>query len=204
MEIAEKIKKWLGTGSINIFGPPFAGKDTHGHRLAKQLDAVLMGGGEILRGVGIPSQVKELHRTGRLFPSDVYFSFVLPYLQQTKFDGKAIILSSVGRSKGEETVVLQAAAEAGHPIKAVVYLNVDESVIWDRWEHSDSHKNRGNREDDSKEALKIRLTEFKNKTLPVIDFYRQQGLLIEVDSNRAKDTVSGDILESLLKFSETA
>jgi len=31
------IKKWLGTGSINIFGLPMSGKDTMGIRLAEAL-----------------------------------------------------------------------------------------------------------------------------------------------------------------------
>ena len=41
----EIITQWLGTGAINIFGLPFAGKDTHGHRLAELFGASIMGGG---------------------------------------------------------------------------------------------------------------------------------------------------------------
>src|ERR1700742_3798418 len=96
------VKSWLGSGSVNIFGTPYAGKDTHGHRLAEQLDAVLLGGGEILRGGEMPAEVKELHRTGRLFPTDLYFRLVLPFLKQKKFQGRPLILSSVGRRQGEE------------------------------------------------------------------------------------------------------
>ena len=34
----EKIKEWLGTASVNIFGLPMSGKDTVGMRLAEKLD----------------------------------------------------------------------------------------------------------------------------------------------------------------------
>jgi len=196
------IKSWLGTGSINIFGPPFAGKDTHGRQLAKQLGAHLLGGGEIIRSRPVPAHIKSLHTGGRLIPSETYFELVLPYLKQAKFSGKPLVLSSVGRWQGEETAVLEAAASAGHPIKAAIYLTVEEPIIWDRWEHSDSRLNRGYREDDSREALQVRLKEFQTKTLPVIDAYRNRGLLIEIDSNRPKETVSRDILDALLRFSK--
>src|SRR5581483_5247690 len=105
-EVTEAIKRWLGAGSINIYGPPYAGKDTHGHRLATALGAQLLGGGDILRGSKIPD-VKALHRTGKLFPTDLYFKIVLPYLKQSKFAGKPLVLSSVGRRQGEETEVLE-------------------------------------------------------------------------------------------------
>ena len=38
-EKLEKIKSWLGTGSLNIFGLPMSGKDTVGMRLAEDLQA---------------------------------------------------------------------------------------------------------------------------------------------------------------------
>ncbi|MGH7156895.1 MAG: nucleoside monophosphate kinase [Candidatus Saccharimonadales bacterium] len=196
------IKKWLGAGSINIFGPPYAGKDTHGRFLADKLNAGLLGGGEILRSSVMPKNVKALHRTGKLFPTDVYFQAVLPYLQQAEFAGKPLILSSVGRRQGEAEGVLEAATTAGHPIKAAIYLNVDDGVLWERWKHSDSRKNRGERDDEGSEIMKVRLSEFRSKTLPVIDFYKRQNLLIEIDSNQPKELVINNILDNLLKFSK--
>ena len=43
------IKEWLGTGSINIFGLPFSGKDTVGVRLAEDLGGRFLSSGMILR-----------------------------------------------------------------------------------------------------------------------------------------------------------
>jgi adenylate kinase len=201
--IVEDIRAWLGAGSINIFGAPYAGKDTHGQRLAKALGAKLLGGGEILRSSQVPEPIRSANQAGKLIPSDAYFEMVLPYLKQQKFAGLPLILSSVGRRQGEEAGIMEATAAAGHPIKAAICLNVDEKVVWERWEHSDSREHRGPRADDSKQALKVRLAEFRDKTLPVVDFYRGRGLLIDIDSNRAKSEVSRGILESLLKFSKS-
>jgi adenylate kinase len=198
----QKVRKWLGAGSINIFGPPFAGKDTQGHRLADELDAPLLGGGDILRGSDIPDHIRQVMQAGRLVPIDDYLKLVLPFLGQDKFVGRPLVLSSVGRWHGEEAGVLEATAAAGHPLRAVLYLNISEATVWRRWEHADSARSRGKRADDNYEALQVRLSEFREKTLPAIDFYRSQNLLIEIDSEQDTDVVTEAILDSLIKFSE--
>lgn len=204
MDEAEKIKKlkdWLRDGSINIFGPPFAGKDTQGGRLADKLSAVMLSGGAILRGSDMPERIKALMHTGELIPTKDYLELVIPYLTQPQFAGKPLILSSVGRWHGEEAGVLEAMAVSGHPTLAAIYLNIDESTVWQRWQNSDSVRLQANRADDAYEVLHTRLQEFADKTLPVIEFYKSQNLLIEMDSNRPTDVVSDDIIQSLLEFS---
>jgi adenylate kinase len=192
-----KIREWLGTGSINIFGRPFAGKDTHGRELETLLDGVLLGGGDILRNSVVPEHVKECLRVGKLIPTEDYIEIVLPYLSQDKFAQKPLILSSVGRWHGEEDGVLHATEEAGHPTKAVIYLNVDEDTIRERW-HLGSHLNdRGGRDDDTEEVLEIRLHEYREKTLPVLDYYRNSGLLIDVDGTLDKHIVLDNIIDTL-------
>jgi adenylate kinase len=197
----QRVAAWLGSGSLNIFGPPFAGKDTQGRVLADLFDGPLLGGGEILRQSHMPDHFKDLHRTGKLFPTDIYLELVLPYLSQESFRGKPLILSSVGRWHGEEAGVLEATAQAGHPIKAIILLDIDKDEIWRRWKKSHTIKDRGDRSDDSYEVLETRLEEFRNKTMPVIDFYRDEQLLIEVDGSQKPDLVTKNILKSLLEYS---
>ena len=48
-EKIEAIRKWLGTGSINIFGFPMSGKDTQGVKLAEVLGGKLLSSGIIIR-----------------------------------------------------------------------------------------------------------------------------------------------------------
>ena len=192
------IKQWLGNGSINLFGIPFAGKDTQGHLLAEQFEAALLGGGDILRNSVIPAHVKAAMDKGGLIPTSDYIDIVLPYLGREEFSGKPLVLSSVGRWHGEEEGVVQALERSSHPLKAVIFLNIDEDTLYERWQVSQETGDRGDRSDDAnKEKLAMRLDEFRNKTLPVIDFYRKAGLLIEIKADRHVMDVYRDIIDAL-------
>lgn len=193
----QAIKKWLAAGSINIFGMPFAGKDTHAEELAIQLGAKIFGGGDILRNSIIPAHVQELLDAGELVPSEDYISIVLPYFSRKEFANQPIILSSVGRWDGEQYGVVEAAKRSGHEIKAVLFLKIDEATARSRWEHSQEHMTRGERADDDHHKLDVRFEEFKNKTTAVIEFYRNQGLLIEIDGIPDVARVSQNILDAL-------
>lgn len=192
------IKSWLKSGSINIFGLPFAGKDTHGSTLAELFDAPLLGGGDILRNSTIPPDLKAGLDAGMLFPTDDYLRIVTPYLSKPEFENRPLILSSVGRWIGEEQGVLQATETSNHPTKAVIYLHLAEEMVHKRWAKSQEKGDRGSRADDAAHVLGTRIQEFNQKTLPVIDVYRQKGLLIEVNSDAEKHEVIETILARLL------
>lgn len=194
----ELITKWLGTGTINIFGLPFAGKDTHGSTLAELFDAPLIGGGEILRAGALPAELKEDFEAGILTPQDTYLRVVTPYLSKQEFEGKPLILSSVGRWIGEEEGILKATEASGHPTKAVIYLHLAEDIVHKRWEKSQLKGDRGERADDAEHVLETRIQEFREKTLPVIEVYREKGLLIEINSDAEKDEVIESILARLI------
>ena len=49
------------------------------------------------------------------------------------------------------------------------------------------------RADDTEEALKVRLVAYENKTKPLLDFYKNEGVLKEVDGLQAIDDVFRDI-----------
>lgn len=193
----QKIETWLGSGSIDIFGRPFAGKDTQGALLADLFNGELLGGGQILRNSVIPDHVKDHMRSGKLIPTEEYIAIVLPYLSKPEFDGKPLILSSVGRWYGEEKGVLGAAHDSQHELKAIIYLNLSEEEVMKRWARLEHNNDRGTRHDDTEEVLKTRLTEFREKTLPVIESYRTLGLLIEIDGNQSTEAVTKDILREL-------
>lgn len=203
MDVAT-IKKWLGTGSINIFGRPFAGKDTQGRILAETFDGALLGGGEILRNSEIPDHVDAALKRGHLAPTDDYVNIVLPYLQRKEFTGQPLILSSVGRWIGEEQGVIKALEAANHPLKAVIYLHLPEEIVLERWRALEQHNNRGGRYDDTEEILEKRLHEYREKTLPVLDEYKKMGLLITIDGGQTPQQVSKNILEVLANRASTS
>ncbi|MCB9820237.1 nucleoside monophosphate kinase [Candidatus Nomurabacteria bacterium] len=203
MQIDEKvsfIKKWLGTGSINIFGLPYAGKDTHGGYLAGLLDASLLGGGDILRNSKIPSHVQKIIDSGGLAPTEDYVRIVLPYLSDGKFKDRPLVLSSVGRWHGEEDGVIAAAEQSGHPLKAVIYLHITIQTANERFKKSKQNGDRGNRADDDHDKLIVRFSEFAEKTLPVIDYYRQKQILLDIDGNPPVDEVRKVIVDQLYEL----
>lgn len=196
MEI-EYIKNWLGTGSINIFGRPFAGKDTQGRILAQAFGGTLLGGGDILRNSIIPTHVDAALRRGELAPTDEYVNIVLPYLSRDEFKGKPLILSSVGRWIGEEVGVTEALKTADHPLRKVIYLDLDETIVRKRWQALEQHDDRNGRYDDTAELLEKRLLEFREKTLPVLEEYDKRGLLVKIDGDQTAEAVTKDIFNAL-------
>ena len=199
-ERIEIIKKWLGTGSINIFGMPFSGKDTVGIRLAEVLNAKFLSSGLILRAA--EKEDKELETEmaiGQLVNTDKFRSIVLPYLGKNELKDYPLVLSSVGRWKGEEYDVIDTAANAGHPIKAVVVLNLSETDVKARWRASHSSGDRGERKDDKDEhILDNRIKEFNEKTAPVIETYQKRGLIAPVKAIGDRDEVFSNVIDILM------
>ena len=179
------IKTWLGTGSINIFGLPFSGKDTVGHALADLFDAITISSGDLLRAHG-----EKLQEDGHLSPTDIFFDVVLPVFARKNLADRPLILSSIGRWHGEEHRVIEAAAAGNHPIKAAIFIEIPTDEIHERLIASIKHGDRNaNRLDDSAEILKTRITEFNTKTLPVIETYRRLDLLVTVNGVGTREEV---------------
>lgn len=200
------IKTWLGTGSINIFGLPMSGKDTVGIRLAETLGARFLSSGMIIRAMEA-EQNKHYTDSGELIPTDVFNEWVLPYFNRDDLKDSALVLSSVGRWSGEENQVMDAAASAGHAIKAAVILNVSEADVMVRWE---TVKEAGTREGDeitkreddkNREVFQKRIEEFNQKTVPVLQHYLQLGLLVQVKADMTRDEVFELLVDKLYEFS---
>ncbi len=203
-EKTPELKTWLGSGSINFFGLPFAGKDSQARRIADRLQGTVLSSGDIFRNSVIPPKTKAIIDSGVLAPTQDFIDIVLPYLKKSEFAGRPLMLSSVGRWHGEEEGVIGALEESKHPLKAVVYLALDEAIAIERLDLEENAIERGIREDDGKEKLLTRIEEFHNKTLPVIDYYREAGLLIEIDASLPKDDVERTILEQLISRASTS
>jgi adenylate kinase len=193
----DKIKEWLGSGSINIFGRPFAGKDNQCARLQKILGGNILGGGDILRGSVIPESSKKALSAGKLVPSEDYVNIVLPFLSKPEFNDSPLILSSVGRWSGEEQGVVSSLEKSNHPLRAVVYLNISDEDSLSRWNLREICNDRQTRHDDTVEILQTRFKEFQEKTIPVIDYYRNSGLLIEIDGRKTREQVTSDIVDAI-------
>ena len=191
------IKEWLGTGSINIFGLPMSGKDTQGIKLAEILNAKFLSSGMIIRAMEKETN-NQYSNNGALIPTNIFYEWVLPYFERRDLFDYPLILSSIGRWQGEEDQVMSIAKGAGHEIKAVILLNISESDVEKRFEASKELNDRGDRQDDNNlDTFRVRLQEFREKTLPVIQHYQTLGLLLDVDGNQSREDVFNEIVEKL-------
>lgn len=196
------IKKWLKTGTINIFGIQYSGKDTVAYPLAELLDAEYISSGEIVRQDRDKLQNSKNNDLGLLAPTKEFSEIMENYLINETPDDKPLVLSSVGRWIGEEQGIIKALEESNHPTKAVLILDISEDEVYKRWQVSQKLNDRGNRIDDSDESkVSRRISEFKSKTIPVIEVYRKMGLAIDINGEQPRDEVLNEVIDKLYEFS---
>lgn len=195
-----RIKSWLGTGSLNVFGLPMSGKDTVGERLAKDLDAKFLSSGIIIRAFEA-EQNQNMTGSGQLIPTNIFYDIILPYFSREEMKNDSLILSSVGRWAGEEDKIMEAAKNGGHEIKAVVLLDLTEADVKNRFEAAKELNDRGGRADDASiEIFETRIREFNEKTVPVLNHYDELKLLIRVPADGSRDEVYLSVIDKLVEF----
>lgn len=195
-----KIKTWLGTGSLNVFGLPMSGKDTVGERLAKDLGAKFLSSGIIIRAFEA-EQNQNMTGSGQLIPTNTFYDIILPYFSREEMKNDSLILSSVGRWSGEEDKIMEAARNGGHEIKAVVLLDLTEADVKNRFEAAKELNDRGERADDANlEIFETRIREFNEKTVPVLNHYDELKLLIRVPADGGRDEVYLSVIDKLVEF----
>lgn len=199
-EQLQTIKTWLGTGSINVFGLPMSGKDTVGVRLAEAIGGKFLSSGLIVRAME-KSTNQDVSGGGKLVPQNLFYDWVLPYFEKVELREYPLVLSSIGRWNGEEDQVMSVARSSGHPIKAVVMLQLSEQDVIGRWEAAKLLNDRGLRADDADpEIFQTRINEFREKTVPVLKHYQELGLLVPVKADAPRDQVFTNVVKALADF----
>ena len=199
-EKLEKIKSWLGTGSLNIFGLPMSGKDTVGMRLAEDLQAKFLSSGIIIRAYEA-EQNEDMTGSGKLIPTNTFYDIILPYFSREELRNDSLVLSSVGRWSGEEDKIMEAAKAGGHEIKTVVLLDLTEEEVKNRFEAAKDLNDRGERADDANiEVFETRLAEFREKTMPVLNHYDELKMLVKVPASGSRDEVYTNVIDRLVEF----
>ena len=199
-EKLEKIRSWLGTGSLNIFGLPMSGKDTVGMRLAEDLKAKFLSSGIIIRAYEA-EQNEDMTGSGKLIPTNTFYDIILPYFSREELRNDSLVLSSVGRWSGEEDKIMEAAKAGGHEIKAVIMLDLTEEEVKNRFEAAKELNDRGERADDANiEVFETRLAEFREKTMPVLNHYDELKMLVKVPAIGSRDEVYVNVIDRLVEF----
>jgi adenylate kinase len=212
-----------GEMNLVLLGPPGAGKGTQADLLHKALQLPHVASGDLFREnlrneTELGLLAKLYMDRGDLVPDDVTIAMVRERLQQPDSD-QGVILDGFPRTITQAEGLDKMLQSLGRKLDVVLYIAVpDEELIRrlsGRWICSqcqtpyhmlsnppseegicdDCGGTLYQRDDDKPETVRARLKVFHEQTSPLIEYYRDAGLLVEVDG-------SGDIMavgEALLQ-----
>lgn len=203
---------------IVLLGPPASGKGTQGRRLAESLDLGYLSTGALLREqvenhTSLGQQAKPILDRGGYLPDGLMCPILADWLSQQT---GGWVLDGFPRSLPQAVFLDGWLAENGQTLTAAVSLEVpfDQLLarIHDRVECPECRwtgqraqllpgdrcpvcqSPAGARADDSEENFRSRHAEFASLTQPVIDHYRNVGMLRPCDATAPQDAVAANIL----------
>lgn len=167
---------------ILFLGPPGSGKGTQAKLLAQRLGVPAISTGEILRtaaaaGTPLGRQVKAVMERGELVSDEVMIDVVRERLLQPDA-ARGFLLDGFPRTVAQAQALEKALAGKEIQLSAVVTLSVPEDALLARLA---SRATAEGRSDDKPETARERLRVYREKTEPLEAFYRDKGLMVEVN-----------------------
>ena len=184
-----------GTRKVVLLGPPGSGKGTQGAVLSQKLKVPAISTGDMLReavkaGSELGLKVDEIMRSGSLVDDGTMAEVVRERLARCG-KGGGFLLDGYPRTIPQAETLSGILTDAGDRLDAVLYVQVPEEELVRRV----VARMRG--DDDREEVVRERLRIYREKTAPLIGYYRQLGLLREVDGDRSVEQVTGQMLAAL-------
>ncbi len=175
---------------IVLIGIQGAGKSTQGNLLSEKLGLPYLSTGHIFRQIAkekteLGRKVKLIMTAGLLQPDDLTVQVVENYLSRPEYE-KGYIIDGFPRT-------LEQVEKFKNGVDKVVHINIPEEEALKRL----AGQNDGTRPDDSVEAIKQRIDSFYKFTKPVLDYYKEKGILIEINGENSIEKIHQDILISL-------
>jgi adenylate kinase len=187
-----------------LLGPPGAGKGTQALRLVAKYGIVQLSTGDMLRaavkaGTPIGRQAQEIMSRGGLVPDDIVVGIVGQRIDEPDAR-KGFILDGFPRTVPQAEALDGILAQRGIGLDAVIELRVDEDALVRRIESRIADmRARGEavRDDDNPEVLHKRLAAYRERTAPLVAYYRRKGALRTVNGMAAIPDVTAAIDEAL-------
>jgi adenylate kinase len=183
---------------VLLIGPPGSGKGTQGARLAAQLDVEHIATGDLLRaevaaGSSIGREVSAMLDRGELVPDSVIIDMVMPRIVAASESG-GYLLDGFPRSVDQAVEARKLAEQGDAAPDAVIYLDVDRDELMRRILARAAAQGRT---DDNEATVEKRLTVFEEATRPLVEYYRERGLLSVIDAAQDERAVTAAILAAL-------
>ena len=184
--------------NVLLIGPPGSGKGTQGERLAERLGIEHLAAGDLLRaevakGTPLGTRVADMMGRGELVPDAVILSLLMPRVLAAN-DASGYLLDGFPRSVEQALEARKLAEIASAGPDAVIYLDAPREELVRRIVARAEIEGRA---DDNPETVENRLRVFDEATRPLIEHYRERGLLHIVDADQHEDDVTSDILKAL-------
>ena len=212
---------------ILLMGPPGAGKGTQAEKLIREYGIPQISTGDMFRaavksGTALGKEAKSYMDKGALVPDSVTVGIVKERLAQDDCK-KGWILDGFPRTTAQASALDAILHDLGIQLTAVLDFNVNRDDLVKRVSGrlvcrqcgASFHKefrppkqegvcdNCGGelyqRDDDKVETVKKRLSVYAAQTKPLIDYYKNSNLYIEIDGKQSMEDVYKDIVASLEK-----
>ncbi|HTX79730.1 MAG TPA: adenylate kinase [Longilinea sp.] len=212
---------------IVLLGPPGAGKGTQAEVISQKYGLVHVSSGDLFReNISAQTELGKMAKSyldqGALVPDDVTIGMVRERLSRPDCKAGAL-LDGFPRTPAQASALNEILAGWGSKVDMVPYISVPADVLIERlsgrWvckaeghtynEKSNPPKVAGKcdidgselyqREDDKPETVKNRIQVYSQQTAPLIDFYRKQGVLVEIDGTLSIEKVSEEMLAAIEK-----
>lgn len=210
---------------IVLLGAPGAGKGTQAARLVAEFGVAHVSTGDILRKAVADAsplglEAKRYMDAGELVPDEVVIGLVGERLVEPD-TGPGFILDGFPRTVAQADALDAMLARIGRGLDAVVSVDVDKQAIVDRLTARRTCRSCGRiynllwdapvdpdrcdacggevyqRDDDTVETVTNRLDVYERSTAPLIEYYREKGLVRSVDGDRSVDEVYADVRRML-------
>lgn len=173
--------------NIVLFGAPGAGKGAQAERISSLYGIVHLSTGEMLRstissGSGLGARAKETIDQGELVSDDVIIKIVDARMDEGDCR-QGVILDGFPRTVTQAEALDEILAVKGQSLDHVIRIEVNESVLFARIANRASERRRTGtaRSDDNAETLRKRLAVYHENTAPLLPYYREKGVLRNVD-----------------------
>lgn len=181
---------------VVFFGPPGSGKGTQASRLAAALGIPQISTGDLLRshvarGTELGRTAKPIMEAGALVPDDLVTRMLKERIEEADA-ARGALFDGYPRTVAQAESLERLLEEEGRSLTAVLFIDVPDAVIVERLVRRAAIEGRA---DDTPETVASRLRVYREKTEPLAELFRAQGLFHRVDGDRPVEDVETDVLD---------